>query len=112
MANQAKIRTQNMAHLAHSIHFLIQLVILMVGRSCYKENPHPELSRYKDVDRKHKNTTYDQAFENVYLIRKFLVKHSHQRWHVYADLKTDWQYDLPTQNHETQAHGISYRGSP
>ena len=52
-----------MAHLAHSIHFLIQLVILVVGRSCYRENPHPELSRYKDVDRKHKNTTYDQAFE-------------------------------------------------
>ena len=75
MANQAKITTQNMAHLAHSIHFLIQLVILVVGRSCYRENPHPELSRYKDVDRKHKNTTYDQAFENVYLIRKFLVKH-------------------------------------
>ena len=75
MANQAKITTQNMAHLAHSIHFLIQLVILVVGRSCYRENPHPELSRYKDADRKHKNTTYDQAFENVYLIRKFLVKH-------------------------------------
>ena len=31
---------------------------------------------------------------------------SHQWWHVHADLKTDWQYDLPTQNHETPALGI------